>query len=122
MRRRWTVADRARMSFMGGKTAKMLRREISERHHDVEVFEQSGGVNWFIVIAKAVLACVVLGAYSAEPILFYFAKTEGQESYAFSVASVFCISTLIIALGTWALDGFRFEFWTHFTLRDFCIF
>jgi len=120
--RRWTVMDKARASFLGGKTAKMIQHEIRKTHHNLEEFEASGSVNWLLVILKGLLAITVLCAYSAEPILFYFAKTEGEESYAFSVSSVFCVSTLVIAVGTWAFDGFRFEFWTHFTFRDFLIF
>jgi len=121
-KRRWTVMDKARASFLGGTTAKMIQREIRHTHHNLEEFEASVGVNYFLVALKALLAIIVLCAYSAEPILFYFAKTPGEEAYAFSVASVFCVSTLVIAVGTWALDGFRFEFWTHFTFRDFLIF
>jgi len=120
--RRWTVIDKARASFLGGKTAKMIQREIRHVHHDLEEFDNAQGVNWFLVALKGLLAVTVLCAYSAEPILFYFAKADGQEAYAFSVSSVFCVSTLVIAFGTWAVDGFRFEFWTHFTMRDFLIF
>lgn len=120
--RRWTVMEKARVSFLGGKTAKMIESEIRHVHDDLEEFDAAQGVNWFIVILKGLLALTVLCAYSAEPILFFFAKADGQEAYAFSVSSVFCVSTLVIAFGTWAVDGFRFEFWTHFTFRDFLIF
>merc|ERR1719204_1451346 len=125
--RRWTVAERAKATFLGtaGRqqtTHQMLKKELTECHEDLEAFLQGGGVNYFVVCAKALLAITVLCAYSAEPILFYFAKAEGTESYAFSVSSVFCVSTAVIALGTWALDGFRTEFWSHFTFKDLCIF
>lgn len=125
--RRWTVAERAKATFLGtaGRqqtTHQMLKKELTERHEDLEEFLSGGGVNYFVVCAKALLAITVLCAYSAEPILFYFAKAEGTESYAFSVASVFCVSTALIAFGTWALDGFRTEFWSHFTAKDLCIF
>jgi len=100
----------------------MLQKEIYDAQHELEDFDAQGGVNYFIVALKGLLALTVLFAYSAEPILFYFAKDDGADAYSFSVASVFVVSTFVISFVTWLLDGCKYEFWTHFTKRDLCIF
>jgi len=123
--KKWTIAQRTRASFLGPskKTTKnMLQKEIYDAQHELEDFDAQGGTNYFIVALKGLLALTVLFAYSAEPILFYFAKDAAAESYSFSVASVFVVSTFVIASVTWILDGCKYEFWTHFTKRDLCIF
>jgi len=121
--KKWTISERMRASFIGTKTTKkMLQKEIYDTQHELEEFDAQGGVNYFIAILKGLLALTVLFAYSAEPILFYFAKADNEDSYAFSVASVFVVSTFVIAFTTWILDGCKYEFWTHFTKRDLCIF